>query len=205
MAGTILPIVYGERQAGKKSMALWVYTAGSVAGAAALGGLLGFVGSALPQEVSGYRMGTVALVVTGLLSLIYGAHELELLRAFAPQCRWQVPQQWSTSLPKNLCSLLYGAGLGVGVATRIQVGTFYPVLFWALLVGNPILSSLCMAVYGLGRAVPLLLMAWALTDHEENFRFSLVLHRYKPIIHFVNGLALGSVGSCLLVAGLIHG
>ncbi len=203
MVGTILPIVYGERQQGKQPVALRLHTIGYLLGAAGIGGLLGTLGAALPWQASHTSRGFVVLIVTGFVSLLYSAHELSLFRVPAPQCRWQVSAAWRSQLPSSLAALSYGLGLGFGLATRIPVSTYYPAAIWAVLVGNPVLGALGMAMFGLGRAIPLLFMAWLLDTNEEGFRLAEALQHWKPLVHFVNGLALGFAGPCLIVTGFV--
>ncbi|HWO02182.1 MAG TPA: sulfite exporter TauE/SafE family protein [Blastocatellia bacterium] len=104
----------------------------------------------------------------------------------------------------RITSLLYGLGLGFGLATRIPVGTFYVAATWAVLVGNPLLGALCLGVFGLGRALPLLVMSWALRGDQESFQTNQIIRNWEPAMHLINGLALGSVGSCLIVAGMVR-
>lgn len=203
MVGTILPIVHGERRRGKLPATLWLHTIGYLAGAAIMGGMLGAFGGALPRQAFPAGQSCTVLVATGSVSILFSLHELSLAQMPMPQCRWQVPPEWRFLLPCRVTALCYGLGLGFGLATRIPVSTFYPAVLWAVLVGSPLPSALGMSVFGLGRALPLIWAAWSLDGDEESFRLTQVLHRWKPMVQLVNGLALGSVGSCLVVAGLM--
>lgn len=202
MAGTIIPIVHGERQRGRPPAALWLHTIGCLVGAISIGSLFGVLGSALPWQAAPGGRKFVVLAATGFVSLLYSVHEIRLVRLPAPQCQWQVPATWRSHLPLDLAALLYGLGLGIGLVTRIPVSTFYAAVLGVVLVGNPVLSALIMAAFGLGRALPLICMAWLLDSSETNFRLTEVLHRWKPVVHLLNGLALSCAGSCLMVAAL---
>jgi len=204
MMGTILPIVYEgyDKKTKKSSAVVWLHTIGCIIGAVAVGGSLGALGSAIPWRVLPAKQDVVVLLATGIISLLYGAHELGVIRAPTPQSPWQVPQWWSTLLPPKVTALAYGVGLGIGFITAIPVGTFYVIALWALLVGRPSLGAISLAAFGLGRGLPLLWMALFLRDNNESYRFSLVLDRSQQLIHYFNGLALGSVGGCMLMAGL---
>jgi sulfite exporter TauE/SafE len=145
---------------------------------------------------------SAVLSVSGVVGLLYSVRELGLFQVPVLQSTWQVPEVWRRVLPSQVASLLYGLGLGVGVATRIPVGTFYVTVVWAVLASSPLLGALGMAAFGLGRALPLLWMAGLFNSNEEAFRLMSVLPRWQPAVHIVNGLALGFAGSCLLAAAL---
>jgi sulfite exporter TauE/SafE len=203
MVGTILPIVYRERQQKNSSSALWFYAAGCLVGGVCLGGLLGAIGTSIPWQALSIRQRSVVLAVSGFLGLLYSIRELGLWRVPILQSTWQVPEIWRRVLSPQAASLLYGLGLGVGIATRVPVSTFYITVVWATLVGNPILGGIGMAMFGLGRAFPILWMGRLLNSSEEAVRLIQILPRWQPTIHMTNGLALGFTGSCFLVAGVI--
>jgi hypothetical protein len=73
MAGTILPIVYGNRQLGRPPVALWLHTIGCIAGAAGAGASLGILGALFSTHSLSISRGTMALLVTGIVSLLYSA------------------------------------------------------------------------------------------------------------------------------------
>lgn len=197
MAGTILPIVYGQRQRGKCKSALWLHLVGCIGGASSIGVLLGSLGGVLPFDRH-LLASILSLVLAGLIGLLYSSNELGLAHLPAPQSYWQVPSTWRSELPEGLSSLLYGLVLGVGVATRLPV-TFYPVAVWAVLVGDPILAGLGMSAFGLGRWLPLALISKSTVNTEESLRLTITLEAWGNIVRFVNGLALSCGGSCLMI------
>lgn len=202
MAGTILPIVYRECHKGKLWSPLLFHAVGCVAGATCLGCLLGAIGMLIPWHTLRIDQRSTELVASGLVGLLYSIRELGIFQVRVPQSTWQVPEVWRRVLPPRASSLIYGLALGFGVATRIPVSTFYVVVVWAVLLGSPLLGGLGMAAFGLGRASPLMWMAWVLNSNDDTFRHMSVLRQWQPGVHIVNGLALGFAGSCLLVAAL---
>jgi cytochrome c biogenesis protein CcdA len=206
MVGTILPIVYGEKQKprARQNAVLWIHTGGYLAGSVIIGSLLGLLGFLLPWHRLPVVPNVGLLVPIGTISLVYAAHELGLIKVPTPQSRWQVPQRWRTQLHPKVTALSYGLGLGSGFATAIPVTTFYVVVAWTLIVGNPLLGALGLAAFGLGRALPLLWMAWLFRISDDAFRLARVMSRWQPVMHFMNGLALSSAGSGLLIAGLVR-
>ncbi|HSB09064.1 MAG TPA: sulfite exporter TauE/SafE family protein [Blastocatellia bacterium] len=203
MVGTILPIVYGDRQQGKRPVSLWLHTLGYVIGGAAVGGMFGVIGAALPVHRLHIERGLVALLVTGSICLLYSLRELHLVDIPTPQFYRQVPETWRFHFQPKVAALLYGLGLGVGLATRIPVSTFYAVVLWAVLVGSPPLGMLGMAIFGFGRALPLLCAVPFLDDSEAAVRFQ-SLNRLKPAVQVLNGIALGFAGPCLLAVALMR-
>jgi Cytochrome C biogenesis protein transmembrane region len=203
MAGTIIPMVHRDRQSGKGPTALWLHTLGNLIGAGAMGGLLGLVGTLLPWQSMPMSRGFAVAFITGTVSLIYSTRELGLLRIPAAQCRRQVPQRWRVLMPHEVSSTLYGMGLGFGLGTRIAVSTFYPAALWAILIADPFVGAIGMAAFGLGRALPLHAIVGISKTSEDRVRLTEALHHYKPLMHFVNGLALSSAGSCLILTGLM--
>lgn len=205
MVGSILPIVYAEyeeRKVGKQAAVILIHTLGCLAGAAWIGSLLGTIGMAIPWHTVSARQEVVTLMVTGAVSALYSTHELGFIRAPVLSSRWQVPRGWTTQLPPKVTALAYGIGLGIGVATAIPVATFYVIIIWAMLVGSPLLGALILAAFGLGRALPLVLMGSWLQNGDESVRLLRVLHRWQPTVHLLNGLALDSAGFALLMTAL---
>jgi cytochrome c biogenesis protein CcdA len=203
MVGTILPFVYGERQQGKRAVALWFHTAGYAVGAAATGCLLGILGAALPLHALHLDREILALSAPGAVSMLYSVCEMGLVQVPAPQFYRQVPENWRFQFRPRLAALLYGFGLGVGLGTRIPVTTFYVVVLWAILNGSPFLGALGIATFGFGRALPLLCMAPFVDSSDAAVRFE-SLYRFKPVVRVLNGIALGFAGSCLLFAALLR-
>ena len=184
-------------------MVLWLYMAGCLLGGVGLGVLLGIFGGAIPWQSLPVHRTVAVLIVTGAVGLIYSVRELNLADIPAPQSRWQVPQSWFYLFPLKLSILFYGLGLGFGLATRIPISTFYVVVLWAMLTGNPLISAFGMATFGFGRALPLLWMGRLPGKNEEHFHLTEALFCWKPAVQLVNGLTLAVVGSCLMTAGLI--
>ncbi len=149
MVETLTPAVCGGRQ--RHRLALALFALGAVLGAAALGLLLGWAGSALDR---GWALGAAAL-----LALLGAAREAGLVRLPLPELRHQVPERWRREWPLAGWSFGYGAGLGVGVLTHQTVATFWVAAAGALALGDPLVSALCLAPFGAGRALMVALPA----------------------------------------------
>src|SRR5215216_698498 len=180
MAGSILPMVHEERRKRKIPIVFWIHTLGNLVGGAVFGWVLGLLGATFIQPALSIWHGLVVLLITGLFALAYSIHELRLFRLVSPQFDWQVPSRWRYTLPPRLTALLYGLGLGVGVLTRIPLSTFYVAAIWAFLVANPLLSACCMTIYGLGRALPLLVISLRSENLKETLQITDKLHVAEP-------------------------
>ncbi len=149
MVETLTPAVCGSRQ--RYRVALALFALGAVLSAAVLGALLGLAGSALDR--------TWALAAVGALALMAALREAGILRIPVPELRRQVPERWRREWPLAGWSFGYGAGLGVGVLTHQAVWTFWVAAAGVLALGDPLVSALCLAPFGVGRALMVALPA----------------------------------------------
>lgn len=205
MVGTIIHVVNVDRKHGRKATVLWVHLLSYMGGSALLGGLLGGLGAGMRAEMPRYTQSPAVLLITGIVGMLYGLRELDLLHVPAPKVSRQVPSKWRLMLPPKQVALLYGLELGMGFTTYVTATTFYVAALWALLVGRPLLSALGMLAYGLGRAIPILWLGWQPTSSDERNKLVDALSPWTPMVHYVNGLALGFASAGLLLAGLLAG
>ncbi len=111
-----------------------------------LGAALGLAGSALDR--------TWALGVVGRARRWWRRRVRRAWCAYPlPQLRRQVPERWRREWPLAGWTLGYGAGLGVGVLTHQVVWTFWVMAAGALALGDPLVSAACLAPFGIGRAL----------------------------------------------------
>ena len=101
-------------------------------------------------------------------------------------------------------AFLYGLFLGLAFLTHVWVGTLFPVMGYALLRQELALSMMLLALFGLGRALPLWIplveskrRGWACSEDALDH-----VHARKSQVHPLNGIALAVVGSLLLTLGL---
>ncbi|HWH15338.1 MAG TPA: hypothetical protein VNT51_11385 [Miltoncostaeaceae bacterium] len=93
----------------------------------------------------------------GGLAVAGAARDLGLLRVAVPQRRGQVPESWRRELPVAVWTPAYGAMLGLGVLTFQVVSTFWVAAGGALVIGDPVVAAGCMAMFGLGRVLMVVL------------------------------------------------
>jgi cytochrome c biogenesis protein CcdA len=181
------------------------HLAGNLLGGTCVGLGLGAAGALLFDFLPPATQATLAAWVAALLASLYGAAEVGVVKLPRPQSHWQVPKRWSMRFPPGVTGLLYGLGLGSGVATRLHFATLYAVLAWAFLAGQPVASGLAMAAFGLGRVLPLLLIGTGpASDGDRLERTVRTIEMWEPVARFGNGLALSGFGAYLgisLIAG----
>ncbi len=191
MVETITPAGCGTRK--RQLVALALFALGAVAASAALGAVLGLAGAAVGTGP--------ALVLALVLAVLGTLREAGVLRVPLPQSRRQVPERWRAELPLPVWSVGYGAGLGLGVFTYQPVATFWVACAAALALGRPVAGAVAFALYGVGRAVVLLLPARRGADPAA---IAEGLSAQRSTVLRVNAVALGAC-ACLLAASPVAG
>jgi len=120
-----------------------VLTFGSLA---ALGGLVHGAG------------GRAAYLVAAAIALLAALLEVRGTRIF-PQIRRQLPEHWRRVMPMPLAAALYGVLLGIGFTTFVLSFGVWALAGVSLAVGDPALGLVLGACFGLGRAIPILVLA----------------------------------------------
>lgn len=186
MVGSILPVVYGARQRGHRASDHWIHLVASVLGAAAFGAGLAFVGRLVGATDQ------VGAGIAGLVAAVYLLRALDVLRIPAPERGKQVPAAWRVTLPAKVTAALYGGALGLPVLTHIWALTMYPILIWLALGTTPLGAAIVWSAYGLGRALPLLVIQRRTTNAAQAFEISRLLDRWSRVIRVLDGVALSA-------------
>src|SRR6478752_4497910 len=155
MLSSISP--FGERaRASRWWVTVVAYLLGSLLGGLTLGLLAAGLGSLLPdgiRESPATATVLAVLLVAGLL-LDRGVAGRRL-----PSWRRQVDENWLSGYRGWVYGVGFGTQLGFGVVTIVTSSTTYAVVVLAFLSGTPWAGALIGGVFGLVRALPLLLMA----------------------------------------------
>ena len=155
MLSSISP--FGERaRASRWWLTTTAYVLASALGGIALGTLAALLGSLVPEA---WRWSPVALVVGALLLLVGLVLDTGWAGLSLPSWRRQVDEAWIGRYRGWVVGLGFGAQLGFGLGTIITSSTTYAVVGLALLTGTPWAGALVGLVFGVVRAVPLVLMA----------------------------------------------
>jgi len=153
MVGTVVPMVYGLNNGGRRTKAHIAHLAGAVAGGAIVG-----VTSGLAGGLAGERLPAV-LVIPAVLAVAYAFHELGLADLPMPQRHRQVPVSWRSTYSPSVAAAMYGVGLGVGWLTHITTASFYVACALVVAVGDPLFGALALGLYGFGRGLPPFVLA----------------------------------------------
>jgi hypothetical protein len=164
-----------------------MFTLGAIAAAAGLGAALGAAGSALPAAW--------AVTVAAMLAVMGALREAGVLRLPLPALRRQVPEPWRREKPLAFWSAGYGVILGSGFGTFQPVATFWVVCAGSVALGRPAIAALCLAPFGLGRA---LMIAF---PGDDALRRLAGAHR---MLRPVNAAALAAA-ALLLVPSIVSG
>jgi hypothetical protein len=203
MVGSIIPIVYGERNARPRIEAHTVYVSGSIAGGATLGLLLGGLGHVLHANRLFENWPTAVLIVAGVVHILGAGRDLGIVRFWLPESRWQVPRQWQYLWPGRWVAAAYGFLLGMNVFTRMLTPALHLVLIWVVLAGDATLGAGVLAVGGAARALPVVFLTarQGAPGLEPTRR---LLERLQPAAFIIMGLALAASGGWLLAAGFMR-
>ncbi len=178
---------------------VFMYTAGSVVGAALLALLLGWVGQGLHALLPWFSY-SWAVGILGLFALIFALKELNILKIRTLQIGWQVPASWMRP-SRVLGNTLYGIVLGAGIFTFIPFAGFYLLLMWEIAAGAVSLQAAVLLgmVYGVARGVPAIMGGISVLRGEYPVPLSQWLLGHLGWWHAINGLVL------LLVSGFLLG
>jgi hypothetical protein len=113
---------------------------------AALGGLLHGAG------------GRAAYITAAAIALVAAAAEARGT-PIVPQIRRQLPEHWRRLMPMPLAASLYGVLLGLGFTTFVLSFGVWALAGISLAVGEPGAGLVIGAAFGIGRAVPIVVLA----------------------------------------------
>jgi hypothetical protein len=151
MVDTLAPHGYAGR------MRVTIAACATFALGALVGGVVTFGGLSLLGSALGAG-GTTAAAVAGAVALAAAIGELRGAR-IVPQVRRQVPESWRRVLPVPLAAGLYGVLLGLGFTTFILTFAVWALAGTSIALGDPSLGLLVGLGFGLGRLVPVVVLA----------------------------------------------
>jgi|GEM_PF-1066002 len=129
------------------------FAVGAVTGGALTFGGLAYLGYLVEHHSSGVREALgAAIALVAAVADWRGAK-------IAPQIRRQVPERWRHSMPLSLACGLYGILLGLGFTTFVLAFAVWALAGISFATGSPLLGLLIGCAFGVGRALPIVLMA----------------------------------------------
>jgi hypothetical protein len=97
-------------------------------------------------------------VVAAGIALLAAALEVRGKR-IVPQIRRQLPEHWRRVMPMPLAAALYGVLLGLGFTTFVLSFGVWALAGVSLAVGDPVIGLVLGAAFGIGRAIPIVVLA----------------------------------------------
>lgn len=189
MLSSINPL--GERA---RRQRFWVtvgwYVAGSLLGGIAIGSLSGAAGSLLPS-------GTWRAIAAVAVCVIGAA--LDFAGTQPPSIHRQVDENWLTRYRGWVYGLGFGFQLGLGVVTIVTTASVYTTIALALLSGSAVWGAVIGAVFGVARAVAIVLVIHA--DTPDSLRA--VMRRLQDRVSAARLLAVGAQAVAAVAAVLV--
>ncbi|HSD24972.1 MAG TPA: hypothetical protein VLB79_11670 [Solirubrobacterales bacterium] len=122
------------------------------------GGLLTFGSLAALGDLLHGAGGRAAYLVAAAIALLAAVLEARGTR-IVPQIRRQLPEHWRRVMPMPVAAALYGVLLGIGFTTFVLSFGVWALAGVSLAVGDPALGLVLGACFGVGRALPILVLA----------------------------------------------
>jgi hypothetical protein len=143
----------GEDRRGATLAASVTFALGAMVGGVVTFGGLALLGRAAGPGAGGVRAGLgVTLAVAAAIADWRGVK-------IAPQIRRQVPERWRWSTPLPVACALYGVLLGLAFTTFVLAFAVWALAGISFASGDPLLGAVVGVAFGLGRALPVLMMA----------------------------------------------
>lgn len=192
MIGEITPLV---KVAGRRTWSLAVigHATGATLSASVLGLALGTLGLIVGLD----RWSTSVGWFMGTALIVCAVRDAGLVRTALPSLQRQTPRWFRHQFPPGWVGLLWGMDLGQGWTTRILYTSFYALVIWALLAAEPVTAAVVLGAYGLGRALPVLVVGaiWSNKRFEQVIRWPIFS---QPVQQQVNAIALAATGVALM-------
>src|SRR5512133_2538220 len=123
------------------------------------GGVITFGSPALVGGlILGGAGGRAAYAVAAGIALLAAVLEIRGTR-IVPQIRRQLPEHWRRVMPMPLAAALYGVLLGLGFTTFVLSFGVWALAGVSLAVGDPSIGLLVGIAFGVGRAIPIVVLA----------------------------------------------
>ncbi|HSI80192.1 MAG TPA: hypothetical protein VK919_06020 [Solirubrobacterales bacterium] len=117
----------------------------------------------------------------------------------APQVRRQLPEHWRRLMPMPLAAGLYGILLGLGFTTFVLTFGVWAIAGIALAVGEPMVGIAIGLAFGVGRALPIVVLA-PIADRPHGIACTEAM-AMRPSLY--RGVRLGDAGALLVAAAAL--
>jgi hypothetical protein len=171
------------------------FTPGAVVGGAATFGLLGLLGAIV--HGAGGAAAYLAAAGVALAAALAEARGVPIV----PQIRRQLPEHWRRAMPMPLAAALYGVLLGLGFTTFVLSFGVWALAGISFAVGEPAAGLAIGAAFGIGRAVPIALLA-PVADRPAGIRAVELMAERPSLYRSVRfGDAIALTGAAAALAG----
>jgi MFS family permease len=169
---------------------------------AVLGGAITFGGLALLGALLGGPDGALAVPVAVGIAVLAAVGEALGVRIF-PQIRRQVPEPWRRGMPLPLASALYGVLLGLGFTTFVLTWAVWALAGICVALGSVEVGLAVGAAFGIGRALPVILMAPTAADGAGNDLLASMAERpgWLRLLRSTDAVALAAAALLLGLGG----
>ena len=166
---------------------------------ALVGGVITFGGLALVGDVLHGAAAAAGLAAAALVAAAAALGELAGVRVL-PQIRRQVPEPWRRVLPMPVAAGLYGVLLGLGFTTFVLTLAVWALAGISVAVGDVQLGLVVGLAFGVGRALPVVVIAPAVGTRFADAALEAMSERPQILrgLRLADGLALAV---CALVLG----
>ncbi len=167
---------------------------------AVLGGAITFGLLALAGEAVFGAAGTAAYAIAAVVAVAAAIAEARGT-PIVPQVRRQLPIGWRSSAPMPLAAAGYGVLLGLGFTTFVLSYGVWALMGVSLALGDPTAGLLLGVAFGIGRALPIVVLA-PLADRPSGERACEAMAMRPGLLR---GARAGDAVALLVVAGLLVG
>jgi cytochrome c-type biogenesis protein len=200
---TLLPSAHGAKSFSKWLEKVGLYMLGGIVVLGVLGFILGYAGESTLSLIYAYKSQGVVIASTifislGVITLLWGFREFGIIRL--PRIpffsvRAAVEERVREDMGRKEQFLMGAVYAGAGAGCPMP--TYHVLLIWAVVSGSPIFGAILLAVYVLGRMLPVVFFG-ALAFLGKGFGGILEgLGRKYELVRLTNGMALVTLGSFL--------
>jgi cytochrome c biogenesis protein CcdA len=141
------------------------------------------------------------VVAWAAFATICAARDLHLLAFRIPDLYRQAPESWRCVFGAYWGAFLWGLDLGQGWTVRIPFATFFALIAWVLISGDPWSGALIFAAYAIGKALPVCVFGLLQRPRAgHDYAFECLVQR--PWATRVIGIALALVAGAAFAVGM---
>ncbi len=141
-------------------------------------------------------------LVGGVGFMLCALRDAGIGRWALPSLDRQTPRWFRHQFSPTWGSLLWGTDLGRGRTTRILFTGYYGLIVWIVLRANPAIGALLLAIYGFGRALPVLVAGIFARRRRLDELYAWSIFQQSLLLQ-LNAIALAVIGGCLLAMAVI--